>query len=104
MTHRLTPESALRLAVERIGSQGRMSRLCGVKQPSVWKWIERRKSLPAEYVLTVEAATGVSRHELRPDIYPIEETRSPPSDGAGAPEESTVQSSSGVGPIESART
>ena len=28
--------------------------------------------MPAEYVLRTEAATGVSRHDLRPDIYPRE--------------------------------
>ncbi|KNH02633.1 hypothetical protein J121_417 [Qipengyuania citrea LAMA 915] len=30
------------------------------------------KRLPAEYVLRVEAATDISRHDLRPDIYPRE--------------------------------
>lgn len=35
--------------------------------------ISRR--VPAEFVLKVEALTGVSRHELRPDIYPIERRR-----------------------------
>ncbi|ODU71375.1 MAG: hypothetical protein ABT11_04205 [Novosphingobium sp. SCN 66-18] len=65
-----SPESALRDAVARIGSQGAMARLCGVRQPSVWKWINRAKALPAEHVLKVEQATGVSRHDLRPDIYP----------------------------------
>lgn len=29
--------------------------------------------MPAEYVRIAEAATGVSRHDLRPDIYPREE-------------------------------
>jgi len=37
---------------------------------SYWK---RTGRLPAEYVLSVEAATGISRHELRPDLYPEEE-------------------------------
>ncbi|UUX38862.1 helix-turn-helix domain-containing protein [Burkholderia contaminans] len=26
--------------------------------------------VPAERVLAIEAATGISRHELRPDLYP----------------------------------
>jgi hypothetical protein len=43
----------------------------------------RRKSLPAEHVLAVEAATGISRHELRPDIYPVQ------SSGPEAPPEGT---------------
>jgi DNA-binding transcriptional regulator YdaS (Cro superfamily) len=47
-----------------------MARLLGIAQPSVWYWLHKAKPLPAEHVLTVEAATGISRHDLRPDIYP----------------------------------
>ena len=49
-----------------------MGRLCGKAQNTVWKWLQNSKPLPAEHVLVVEAATGVSRHHLRPDIYPLE--------------------------------
>lgn len=51
-----------------------MARICGLAQPSVWKWLQSGKRLPAEHVLKVEAATGVSRHLLRPDIYPLPST------------------------------
>lgn len=34
-----------------------------------WRVSGRKFATPAEYVLKIEAATGVSRHELRPDIY-----------------------------------
>jgi DNA-binding transcriptional regulator YdaS (Cro superfamily) len=50
-----------------------MGRLLGVSQPTVWAWLRKGKPLPAEYVLKVEAATGISRHQLRPDLYPPEE-------------------------------
>jgi DNA-binding transcriptional regulator YdaS (Cro superfamily) len=66
----MNPEQALILGVNRIGSQAAMARLCDVTQPSVWHWLNESKQLPAEYVLKVEAATRVSRHDLRPDIYP----------------------------------
>lgn len=72
MELKLTPESALKEAVDCLGSQGRFARLCGVRQPSVWKWLNKGKSLPAQHVLAVEAATGISRHDLRPDIYPFD--------------------------------
>lgn len=65
-----TPYEALNDAVMRAGSQSEFARICGVSQPSVWKWLNSSKRLPAEYVLPVETATGVSRHDLRPDIYP----------------------------------
>ena len=73
----LTPESALVLAIEKLGSQGAMARLLGISQPAVWKWVNSGKPLPPEHVLAVEAATGISRHALRPDIYPIETPRAP---------------------------
>jgi len=31
--------------------------------------------VPAERVLQIEKATGVSRHELRPDLYPLPRKR-----------------------------
>lgn len=45
----------------------------GVSQPTVWAWLNQNKPLPAEFVLKTEAETGISRHELRPDIYPRED-------------------------------
>ncbi len=43
----------------------------GVSYQAVHKWFRKGK-IPAERVLAVEAATGVSRHRLRPDIYPAD--------------------------------
>lgn len=70
MVANATPFEALKAAVDRSGSQSEFGRLCGVSQTAVWKWLQSSKRLPAEHVLAVEAATGVSRHDLRPDIYP----------------------------------
>jgi DNA-binding transcriptional regulator YdaS (Cro superfamily) len=70
MSYNLTPYEALRKAVEILGSQQATADLCGVSQTAVWKWLQTSKRLPAEHVLRVEEATGVSRHALRPDIYP----------------------------------
>ena len=64
------PNEALRVAVERIGGQNATARLLKVAQPSVWRWLKNGKLLPAEHVLLIEASTGVSKHDLRPDIYP----------------------------------
>ncbi|MGE4324132.1 MAG: transcriptional regulator [Sphingobium sp.] len=72
MEHALTPFEALQRAVEILGSQSALARICGVSQTAVWKWLQSSKRLPAEHVLRVEAATGVSRHWLRPDIYPVD--------------------------------
>ena len=72
MEQEITPFQALEHATMVAGSQSALARICHVSQTAVWKWIQSSKRLPAEYVLLVENATGVSRHLLRPDIYPLE--------------------------------
>lgn len=64
------PARALHRAIDALGSQTAMARLLSVSQPSVWRWVHKGQALPPEHVLAVEAATGVSKHALRPDIYP----------------------------------
>lgn len=43
------------------------------KQGHVWGWL-KGKPLPAEVVIPIEKIVDgkVSRHDLRPDIYPVE--------------------------------
>lgn len=72
-----TPFEALMAAINLARSQSAFARICGVAQPTVWKWVQSSKRLPAEFVLRVEAATGVPRHHLRPDIYPADLGPSP---------------------------
>lgn len=73
MANRFTPYEALKAALDRAGSQTKLAAICSVGQPAVSKWLQSSKRLPANYVLAVEAATGVSRYLLRPDIYPLSE-------------------------------
>ena len=68
-------DSALALAVRKSGSQSAFGRLLGKRQSSVREWLKAGQ-LPPEHCLIVEAATGISRHALRPDIYPDERTPS----------------------------
>lgn len=80
--------AALDRAVRIIGGQTATAKLLGLSQTAVWKWINLSRPLPAEHVLKVEAATGISRHDLRPDIYPLVETASfspPARDPLGQP-------------------
>lgn len=75
------PVVALRQAIERVGSQAALARLLDISQTAVWKWVSKVKALPPEHVLAVEAATGISRHDLRPDIYPRDD-QAPPHAGS----------------------
>jgi len=70
MTERLTRHEALLTCRDRAGSDSALARDLGETQPKVWRWINQAKQMPAEHVLTAERLYGVSRHDLRPDIYP----------------------------------
>lgn len=59
---------ALKLAVEAVGGQAVFARLIGVTPQAVSQW----KEVPPLRVLVVERVSGVPRHELRPDLYPLE--------------------------------
>lgn len=72
MTYTPTRFEALKLVRDRFATQQEMADHFGVTQPTVWRWLNQSKQLPAEYVLRAEACTGVSRHWLRPDIYPAD--------------------------------
>ena len=67
-----TPYEALLQAIDALGSQSELARVCEVSPTAVWKWVQSSKRLPGNYVLRVEAATGVARHHLRPDLYPVD--------------------------------
>ena len=47
-----------------------IAKACDVTPQAVHKWLSN--GVPAERVLELERITGISRHELRPDIYPDE--------------------------------
>lgn len=49
-----------------------MARRIGTTQATVWKWLNKGLPITPKLVLAIEAATGVSRHDLRPDLYPRE--------------------------------
>lgn len=66
-------EEALKLAVRRQGGQSATARNRGVTQPTVHYWLRHAKKCPPEHVIGMEEDSGVSRFDLRPDIYPREE-------------------------------
>lgn len=68
-----TSIDALRAAVQRATSQAKLAVICGVKQPSVWRWLDREAGLPAAHVLDVERELRISRHDLNRKIYPLEQ-------------------------------
>lgn len=47
------------------GASGLASKLGNITSQAVSQW----KRVPADRVIAVEALTGISRHELRPDVF-----------------------------------
>lgn len=71
-----TPAAALDEAIERAGGRAMLGRALDISGQAISQW----DRCPAERVLAVEAASGVSRHRLRPDLYPL--PNSPTSEAA----------------------
>ena len=63
--------SPLDIVISRVGSQALLAKHLGVAPPSICDW-KKTGQIPAARVLQVEKISGVSRHVLRPDIYPTE--------------------------------
>jgi len=61
-------EQALTEAIRRAGGLRALGRALGISHQTITQW----RQAPPLRVLAIERLTGVSRHKLRPDIYPIE--------------------------------
>ncbi|KZN65275.1 hypothetical protein N473_01515 [Pseudoalteromonas luteoviolacea CPMOR-1] len=61
---------ALKAAISIAGSQTKLAgQLPGVAQQNISYWLKRGGIVPAEHVIEIEKVTGVSRAELRPDLF-----------------------------------
>jgi TorA maturation chaperone TorD len=63
-------DAGLGAAIRAVGGVTELARRIGISQPSVSNW----SRVPADRVVTVEAATGVARAVLRPDLYAATDT------------------------------
>lgn len=57
---------ALAFALRKAGGRIALAKELGIRPQAISQW----KEVPVRRVLSVEKITGVSRHDLRPDIYP----------------------------------
>ena len=65
-------ETPIEKAVRLAGNQSALARAVNVSPQAVQQWVESGR-VSHKKVIEVERATGVSRTELRPDIYPADE-------------------------------
>lgn len=66
---------SLKKAIDVVGSQSELARRLKVTPQAVQAWTKKR--IPAEWVIPVENESGISRYELRPDIYPNDDSNPP---------------------------
>jgi DNA-binding transcriptional regulator YdaS (Cro superfamily) len=52
-------------AAEKAGGVVALARELGIKHTAMYSW----NRVPAERVLDIERVSGISRHDLRPDIF-----------------------------------
>ena len=60
---------ALQKAISTMGGQVKLAEAIDTSQQNISNWLRTGKVAPNK-VIKIEKVTGVSRHELRPDIYP----------------------------------
>jgi TorA maturation chaperone TorD len=75
-------DEGLQLALNAVGGIAALARRLGISQPSVSNW----NRIPADRISSVEAATGVSRDLLRPDLFGAETRKIDDVDQARASE------------------
>lgn len=75
-------------AIEKSGAgQAGIARLLGVSPQAVNQWVSGIRPVPSRHVLAIEAASGISRHELLPEVFgPAPDAVAPLSSAASSSE------------------
>lgn len=62
----------IRRAVDAVGTQAKLAEASGIVQQHISRLLNGSRPITAEAAVAIERATGgvVSRHELRPDLWP----------------------------------
>lgn len=61
-------QTPLQKAIVAAGSQQNLASQLGIRSASISEWKSRGR-IPVERVRSIESVTGISKHELRPDIF-----------------------------------
>lgn len=65
----MTPKTALKTACAKMGTAKALAGAIRVAPSTITYWLLKGR-VPADFVAKVEYVSGISRHDLRPDIYP----------------------------------
>jgi len=67
--------NAISQAVQKLeGGQAALARELKITPQAVNQWVTGRRPVPARLALRIEELTGVTRHDLRPDVFGPPET------------------------------
>lgn len=63
--------TALERAIEILGTQYALAHAIGAKQQHISYWVNKGKSVPAKYAISIERATNgqVTRSEICPEVF-----------------------------------
>ena len=53
-------------AASKVGSFSELARRLGIRRNAFYRW----RQVPANRVIPLEKISGISRHDIRPDLYP----------------------------------
>ena len=59
-----------RRACDKAGGADALAKALGITSQAFYSW----KEVPPRRVLDIERITGIPRHEIRPDLYPADDT------------------------------
>ena len=65
----MTPQEALNKAIDKAGGMKAVADHFRISVPAIYQWRDYAEGVPANRVLALEELTGISRHDLRPDIF-----------------------------------
>lgn len=63
--------TGLSKAIQQAGGQSKLAAMMGISRSSVNRWLHKFDSrVPPERLIQIYQLTGVTPHELRPDLHP----------------------------------
>jgi len=65
------PDTPLAMVLRIVGTQTRLAEIAGKSQGTVCQRLLQGKPIWPESIPAIEAATGISRHVLNPDVHPL---------------------------------
>ncbi len=67
--HTMRPMKPIERAVKNAGGIYKLAKQLNVLHARIWNWVHRGDPVSPDLCIRIEEATGVSRYDLRPDVF-----------------------------------